>query len=313
VSAENKTVAVVITTYNHAHFLLDALHSVLDQTRPADEILVVDDGSGDDPAAVVAQCPGVKLLRQDNQGLATARNAGLNAVHCDKVIFLDADDRLLPEAVAAGLACFAGASAACGFVYGAHRHIDRHGHAIDETCFSAVGAEPYRDLLRGNLIGMHAAVMYERARLLDSGGFDPAWKRCEDYDIYLRMARDGPIACHPRLVAEYRRHGANMSSNHREMLDWALRVHGRHAEAARALGAAASDWAQGQRAWRSYYARQILSDTRQRWVAQPSLREAVRGVLRAVIASPPAATKALAQTARNRLGHGAAASTRSAP
>ena len=73
------TVAVVIPTFNHAHFLADAIMSVLGQTRQADEIIVVDDGSTDDPATVVAQFPKARLIRQDNRGLSAARNMGLRS------------------------------------------------------------------------------------------------------------------------------------------------------------------------------------------------------------------------------------------
>jgi glycosyltransferase involved in cell wall biosynthesis len=298
VAADKTTVAVIITTYNHAHFLRDAIQSVLDQTHPAEEILVVDDGSADDPAAVVLQFAGVKLLPQDNRGLSAARNAGLKTVRSDKVVFLDADDRLLPDAISAGLACFAGAQA-CALVYGGYRRIDKHGHPFGRDFYHPAGPQPYRDMLRANVIGMHATVMYDRARLIDSGGFDPTVKRCEDYDVYLRMARDGPIASHPQVIAEYRWHGENMSNNHREMLDWALHVHGRHRQAARALGAA-SDWKQGRRRWRSYYASEMLSATRRRWAMDRSLGAAARGVLQAMAASP----QALLQKVRNRLALG---------
>ena len=100
------TVGVVITTYNHAHFLGEALDSLRAQTRPADDIVVVDDGSDDNPGEVVARFPGVRGIRQDNRGLAAARNTGLTALRTRYVIFLDADDRLEPNAIAAGLACF---------------------------------------------------------------------------------------------------------------------------------------------------------------------------------------------------------------
>jgi glycosyltransferase involved in cell wall biosynthesis/SAM-dependent methyltransferase len=297
------TVAVVITTYNHAHFLLQAIHSVFAQTHPAAEILVVDDGSGDDPAAVVSQCAGVTLLRQNNQGLSAARNAGLKAVRSDKVVFLDADDRLLPNAIAAGLACFAGA-AGCGFVYGGYRLIDRHGRAFGRDSYNPPGAEPYRDMLRGNQIGMHATVMYDRARLVASGGFDTAVRRCEDYDVYLRMARDGPIASHPQLVAEYRWHGGNMSSNHREMLDWALRVHARHEQTARTLGDAVRDWKEGRRVWRHHYAGEMLGTARRRWATSPSLGAVAGGVLQAIQAAPVATLKLLLRSLRNKLALG---------
>ena len=78
-SSDRATLAVVITTYNHARFLADAITSVQAQTRPADKIIVVDDGSTDDPAAVVAQFPTVQFIQQDNRGLAAARNAGLRS------------------------------------------------------------------------------------------------------------------------------------------------------------------------------------------------------------------------------------------
>ena len=74
------TVGVVIATYNHAHFLGEALESVRAQTRAADTIVVVDDGSDDNPGEVVARFPGVRCIRQDNRGLAAARNAGLTAL-----------------------------------------------------------------------------------------------------------------------------------------------------------------------------------------------------------------------------------------
>ena len=61
-------VSLVVTSYNHAHFLVDALDSIMAQTARPGEVIVVDDGSRDDPAAVVAKYPGVRLIVQHNQG-----------------------------------------------------------------------------------------------------------------------------------------------------------------------------------------------------------------------------------------------------
>src|SRR5579864_180357 len=88
------SVAVVITTYNHVVFLDEAIRSVLFQSVPAREIIVVDDGSTDHPETVVPRYSPVRLIRQENQGLSAARNTGLKAAVSDKIIFLDADDRL---------------------------------------------------------------------------------------------------------------------------------------------------------------------------------------------------------------------------
>src|SRR5262245_30899367 len=101
---DSRTVCIVITTFNHAHFLADALLSVRAQTRQPDEVIVVDDGSEDNPAAVLAQFPEVRIIRQENQGLATARNVGLRASCASHIVFLDADDRLRATALQSGLA-----------------------------------------------------------------------------------------------------------------------------------------------------------------------------------------------------------------
>ena len=94
---DSPVVSVVIPCYRQAHFLPDAIESVLAQTYPHFEIIVVDDGSPDDTRAVAGRYPGVRCLRQRNRGLSAARNAGLAASIGTYVVFLDADDRLTPE------------------------------------------------------------------------------------------------------------------------------------------------------------------------------------------------------------------------
>ena len=244
-------VAVVITTFNHAHYLGEAIGSALCQTHPAVDIIVVDDGSTDDPASVVAHHPAVRLIRQENQGLAAARNTGLHAAAADYILFLDADDRLLPGAIEAGLACFAGAPG-CRFVYGAHRRVDEAGAPMGGVRYSP--ADGYAGLLRGNAVAMHATVLYRREALLEAGGFDPGLRRCEDYDLYLRLAHRGRIASHPGLVAEYRWHGGNMSHDLGAMLRTVLAVHARQRGAAAADPGTRGAWREGRRNWRSYYA-----------------------------------------------------------
>ena len=83
---------------------------------------MVDDGSTDDPVAVVSRFPGVRLIRQPNRGRSAARNAGVWSTTCNHLLFLDADDRLLPNALEAGMAR-AAMNSKCGFVYGGHRDI----------------------------------------------------------------------------------------------------------------------------------------------------------------------------------------------
>jgi SAM-dependent methyltransferase len=291
----------VITTYNHAHFLNEALESVIAQTHPADDILVVDDGSADNPAAIVERYPEVRLIRQSNQGLAEARNTGLRSVSADNIIFLDADDRLLPEAIAAGLACF-NCAPDSGLVYGGHRRVNVCGKPLGGNIYTPISDEPYRDFLRGNVIGMHATVMYDRARLIKLGGFDSLLRRCEDYDVYLRMSRAFSVSSHPTTVAEYRQHGSNMSSDHSEMLAWALQVHRRQAPNAFRKAATALDWQKGRSMWRTYYARQILEDPKSGWVASKDTSSALKVIFRAIAASPQVTVRRALSSVRCRLG-----------
>lgn len=267
-------VAVVITTYNHARFLAEAIESALRQDHAPAEVIVVDDGSTDDPGAVTAAYPVVRFIRQNNAGLAAARNTGLHAASAEFILFLDADDRLLPCAIAAGLACLA-ASPGCAFAYGAHRRIDADGAPLGGVlCSPAAG---YAGLLRGNPVAMHATVLYRRNAVLQAGGFDPALRRCEDYDLYLRLARDGCFASHPALVAEYRWHGSNMSADHAAMLQSVLAVHARHRAHAAASPGTRRAWREGRRNWTTYYAAEAHAARLRAGLSRTgALRDAVR-------------------------------------
>lgn len=255
---DGTSVAVVITTFNDHQFLSDAIESGLAQTVAPSEIIVVDDGSDDDPTDLVSRFPGVRLIRQANAGLAGARNTGLGAASSDMILFLDADDRLLPNAVSEGLACFEHSPAAA-FVYGGYRVVDHGGTPSGPDQFLAVGEQPYLDLLGGNLIAMHAAVLYRTALLKEIGGFDPTLRRCEDYELYLRIAANHAIGCHPRAVAEYRWHQANMSHAHGAMLRSALGVLARFPPRTAAERSAAR---RGRDYWKTYYGRAIVGEIR---------------------------------------------------
>ncbi len=231
------------------------------QTRPADQIIVVDDGSWDNPERIAARFEGVEFIRQENGGLSAARNTGLLHARHEAILFLDADDLLAPEALERSAACLAGNPGAA-FVYGAHRRVDRQGKPLGPVSFAPTGADAYADLLRGNWIAMHGTVLYDRATLELAGGFDTSFRKCEDYDVYLRLAREHAIAHHPELVADYRIHGENMSGDSRSMLDWVRRVRARHSAARTKSIGLERAWRQGDANWRQYYVEEMLDRSR---------------------------------------------------
>ncbi len=210
-------VGIVIPCYAQEHYLGEAIESALSQTHRPDEILVVDDGSPGDTAAAVRRFEGVRVVRQANAGIAEARNTGLRESRARYLIFLDADDRLLPNAVAAGLAGFA-EHADAALIAGLCRRIDGRGAPRDgKVPFACPGGDHYDALLRYNHIWPPAVGMYRRECLEAIGGW--VWKRhAQDLELYLRLARTYPIYCHPGEVAEYRIQEAGRSQNRGAML-----------------------------------------------------------------------------------------------
>jgi len=127
--AEDRLVTVVIPCYNQARFLGEAIESVLAQSYRNFEVIVVDDGSTDKTSEVAGRYEGVRLIRQENKGLAGARNSGLAKSQGEYVVFLDADDRLLPKALEVGLGCF-DSHPECALVSGHTRFINADGSLL---------------------------------------------------------------------------------------------------------------------------------------------------------------------------------------
>ena len=237
------TVAIIIPCFNQKRFLSKAIESALGQTVAPREIIVVDDGSDEGLSDIGGMYPAVSFLRQPNRGLAAARNAGMRAARSDKLIFLDSDDLLMPDAVARGLDCFA-ANPEAAFVYGG---FDIVAGKHRETELQRVTG--HRDLVRTNWIGMIATVMFDRLKTLACGGFDESLGMCEDWDLFLRLSRHHPFASHGAIVAEYVRHGGNMSNDVPKLRHWIDVVRSKEWD----RGLDAEDrraWHEGEAIWR---------------------------------------------------------------
>jgi hypothetical protein len=215
-------VSVVIPCFNHGHFLAEAIESVLAQTHSPVEVIVVNDGSTDNTSEVAALYPQVRYLWQPNAGLSAARNTGLKSSRGKFICFLDADDLLYPGGLGLGLNCFA-RNPECAFVYGGHASTTSD-LKVAWTRYPSQNDASYLGLVRGNRIAMVATVIFRRELLLSSGGFDEKLPCCEDYDVYLKLARKFPVAMHGGLVAKYRRHGSSLSQNAGLMLETSLGI-----------------------------------------------------------------------------------------
>jgi glycosyltransferase involved in cell wall biosynthesis len=212
--------------------------------------VVVDDGSPDKAAEVAAQ-HGVCCIRQENRGVSEARNAGFRASHGDYVVFIDADDKLLPRSIEAHLECFAEHPNA-GFVVG---KIDILKGAIREELVRSgpVLSDQYEELLKANHVANTIAVMFRRAVIETVGGFDPALSAGEDYELLLRVARSFSGANHSTVVALYRRHGTNVSRDGARMLRAMLSVMRSQRSFLRGNARLKKAFRTGKTFWRDWY------------------------------------------------------------
>ena len=267
-------VSVVIPCYAQAHFLPGALESVLAQEGASVEAVVVDDGSPDDVRAAAARYPGVRYVHQRNQGLSAARNTGLRESSGEYVVFLDADDRLLPGAIAAGLACFA-EHPESAFVYGDFRYMNEDGAPLSRRERPPLEVDLYGGMLVRNHVEMISTALFRRSVLDRLGAFDLALRSAEDYDLLLRIARQCPTSFHRKLVAEYRRYGhrgKSLSQNAGVMLRSTVRVLHAQRRFARGNTLYKSQLAEGTRFFQDYYGGELVGEVRallheRRWTA----------------------------------------------
>ncbi len=261
---EGGKVSVVIPCYNQARFLGEAIQSVLCQGYTDLEIIVVDDGSKDGTEEVASgyarEDPRVRLIKQENRGLAAARNRGLAEAGGEYVVFLDSDDRLVSGALEVGVRELE-AHPGCAFVSGICRKITADGSIVPGWEQFRVRDDPYLELLRSCPVYV-PAVMYRRFVFEAVGNFDTSFKAAEDYDLYYRVLERFPVYCHDTLVAEIRRHEANMTRDRTLMLKYnmaALRSQRKRVkEDARYKDA----YRAGERLWRDWHGAPVVNEVR---------------------------------------------------
>jgi glycosyltransferase involved in cell wall biosynthesis len=211
-------VTAAIPTYNRARYLPGALESVFAQTRPPDDVLVVDDGSTDETPEVLAEYGDrIRVVRQENGGRSAARNTAVREAYGRFVSFLDSDDRWLPDKLARELPALE--DLGVGLVHGhvdligpddeplpdeterhhalfstAHRNgVTYAGYAFDCRCFSS-------------------AITVRKQAVDEVGYYDPALL-LDDYDLYLRLALAWKIVfLEGPAVALYRHHPGQMTT-----------------------------------------------------------------------------------------------------
>ncbi len=204
-------ITTIIPCYNAQQYLAQAIESVCAQTRPSDEILVVDDCSTDSSREVAAGYPVTLLQTSNNAGHATARNVGIKAARGDLIAWLDADDYWEPNHLAT----------VCGLLdqfpeaavaYSAVRFIGAKTGTWSNPCCHHQPQMVFWECLGATIVPAMSAVT-RTAPLLALGGFDESVRTAPDFDLWLRMSRSHPFVSTPEITSNYRWHASQISSS----------------------------------------------------------------------------------------------------
>jgi glycosyltransferase involved in cell wall biosynthesis len=208
-------ITLIIPCYNYAHFLADALESVFVQSAPdlKLEVIVVDDGSTDETPQIAAHYgERIRYYRQENAGLSAARNIGMALAKHDLVLFLDADDALLPDALETLLKARTRAEPVPVVFASRSLPVDVKMRPLWQErpkTNSGIVSISGPDLVLRNRFA--PAVLADRKVLLAIDGFDTQLKASEDRDLWIRVAARYMLAFLDQFTLLKRDHGSCMS------------------------------------------------------------------------------------------------------
>lgn len=221
------SISVIIPAYNAESFIAETLNSVLTQSYRDLEVIVIDDGSTDRTAEIVEKIARrderVRLVFQQNAGVAAARNAGIKMARGEWFAFLDADDIWYPHKLEKQLQRFQQLDETIGLVYCWSVLIQETSEFTGGYIAFDFNGDVGHALTYLNFIGNASAPLIRRSVIEDVGGFDIALKEqqaqgCEDWELYLRIAERYKFDVVPEFLVSYRQQSAAMSRNDTSML-----------------------------------------------------------------------------------------------
>jgi glycosyltransferase involved in cell wall biosynthesis len=207
-------VSVVVPAYNAATTISQALDSVFRQSFRDFEVVIVDDGSTDRTREVVAEYGDrIRVLTKANEGKpAATRNLGVHAARGELVAFLDADDWWREDKLERQVAVFDGRPDV-GLVYTADATVDANGKTLSVNPCPPEARGRIYELLTVRNVMVGSSVMARREAIVRAGGFDEGLTSIENWDLWIRIARDWAIDYIDEPLTLYRVHAGNRSSN----------------------------------------------------------------------------------------------------
>lgn len=218
-------VSVVIATYNMGQYIDQAVDSILAQTWKNLEVIVVDDGSTDHTAQVMARYDAdsrVRYTKTPNQGQPKAKNRGIQTTSGDYIAFCDADDLWEANKLEVQMPLFANPNV--GVVYSEVSNIDEHNHRyINNPSEVRHSGKVTNQMLIENFVPFGTAVI-RRSCIEKNGIFDEDFRMGIDWDLWLRYSLDWEFAYTPERTYIYRVWSGQMSTNYRGRYEFATRI-----------------------------------------------------------------------------------------
>lgn len=213
------TISVAMSVYNGERFLESAIDSVLTQTFTDFEFLILDDGSRDSSPAIIAAAAArdsrIRPIVRENRGLVASLNQLLDEARAPLIARMDADDLCMPDRFAKQIA-FLAAHPDHGVIGSYTRDIDEDGAAYPSSgADHPVTHEAFvHNIEHGGPLIAHPSVLYRRDVVLAAGGYHAAFRHCEDFDLWLRLAHRTRIANLPERLLHYRHYAGQVSNRH---------------------------------------------------------------------------------------------------
>jgi glycosyltransferase involved in cell wall biosynthesis len=202
------TVSVIIPTYNRAHLIGRAIQSVLNQTYPDFELIIVDDASTDHTENVIKEFlqkdKRISYLKHDkNKGGSAARNTGIKTSKGEYIAFLDSDDEWLQGKLEKQTRFFLDKSIDVALVYTGSLKINGNLEKISTKIIHKKKGWIFKDLLLKYCIGPTSSIMIRQKCLKDVGLFDEDLPSCHDWDLWLRISKKYKIDCLEEPLVKY--------------------------------------------------------------------------------------------------------------
>jgi glycosyltransferase involved in cell wall biosynthesis len=213
-------VSVIIPAYNAMNYLPQTVESVLKQTFTDFELIIVNDGSSDGIEQWVDTITDnrIRLISQKNQGTATARNTGIAHAKGAYIAFLDSDDLWEVSNLEKQVYCLNN-NPDVGLVYVWVKSIDAEGNDLAQIYGNDAEGDVWEKLLQENIIRTGSAAMVRSDCFEKSGVFDQNLKFAEDWEMWIRIARNYSFAVIKEPLVDYRFHANNKSKNHIKGID----------------------------------------------------------------------------------------------